>query len=94
MKPPRSVADEEPVRSSLHAKCVVVDAERVFVSSANFTEAGQQRSIEVGLSIRSEWLAKRLIRHFKLLHEHSLAERAICERIQPGGFSRIEITNE
>ena len=73
---PRSVADDEPVRSSLHAKCVVVDAERVFVSSANFTEAGQQRNIEVGLNIQSEWLAKRLIRHFKLLHEHGLAERA------------------
>lgn len=73
---PRSVADEEPVRSSLHAKCVVVDTERVFVSSANFTEAGQQRNIEVGLNIQSEWLAKRLIRHFKLLHEHGLAERA------------------
>ena len=73
---PRSVADEEPVRSSLHAKCVVVDAEQVFVSSANFTEAGQERNIEVGLNIKSEWLAKRLIRHFKLLHEHGLAVRA------------------
>ena len=65
------------VRSSLHAKCVVVDAEHVFVSSANFTEAGQERNIEVGLNIRSEWLAKRLIRHFKLLHEHGLAVRAL-----------------
>ena len=73
---PRSVADEAPVRSSLHAKCVVVDAERVFVSSANFTEAGQQRNIEVGLNIQSEWLAKQLIRHFTLLHERGLAERA------------------
>lgn len=73
---PRSIADDQPVRSSLHAKCVVVDAERVFVSSANFTEAGQERNIEVGLNIESEWLAKRLIRHFRLLHEHGLAVRA------------------
>ena len=73
---PRSVADDKPVRSSLHAKCVVVDAEQVFVSSANFTEAGQERNIEVGLNIRSPWLAKQLIRHFKLLHENGLAERA------------------
>jgi phosphatidylserine/phosphatidylglycerophosphate/cardiolipin synthase-like enzyme len=73
---PRSVADDEPVRSSLHAKCVVVDSEHVFVSSANFTEAGQQRNIEVGLSIRSKWLAQRLIQHFKLLQEHRLTERA------------------
>jgi phosphatidylserine/phosphatidylglycerophosphate/cardiolipin synthase-like enzyme len=73
---PRSVADNEPVRSSLHAKCVVVDEERVFVSSANFTEAGQQRNIEVGLNIQSEWLAKKLVRHFRQLHEHGLAARA------------------
>lgn len=73
---PRSVADEKPVRSSLHAKCVVVDAEQVFVSSANFTKAGQERNIEVGLKIQSGWLAQRLIRHFQLLHEHGLAVRA------------------
>ena len=61
---PRSVDDENPVRSSLHAKCVVVDAEVVFVSSANFTKAGQERNIEVGLRIHSTWLAQRLINHF------------------------------
>ena len=73
---PRSIADDKPVRSSLHAKCVVVDAEHVFVSSANFTEAGQERNIEVGLQIHSTWLAGRLIRHFQLLYEHGLAVRA------------------
>lgn len=73
---PRSIAEDGPVRSSLHAKCVVVDEEQVFVSSANFTEAAQQRNIEVGLSIRSNWLATRLIRHFSLMAEHGLACRA------------------
>ena len=73
---PRSVADDQPARSSLHAKCIVVDSDRVFVSSANFTEAGQKRNIEVGLSIRSDWLGNRLIRHFKLMREHGLVERA------------------
>lgn len=73
---PRSVADGGPVRSSLHAKCIVVDAEQVFVSSANFTQAAQQRNIEVGLSIRSPWLANRLVHHFRKLHEHGLAVRA------------------
>ncbi len=73
---PRSVDDENPVRSSLHAKCVVVDSEQVFVSSANFTKAGQKRNIEVGLRIQSPWLAQRLTRHFQLLQEHDLAIRA------------------
>lgn len=71
---PRSLAEDK--RSSLHAKCVVVDSEQVFVSSANFTKAGQERNIEVGLKIESSWLAQRLIRHFRLLHEHGLAVRA------------------
>lgn len=71
---PRSVAEYK--RSSLHAKCVVVDAEQVLVSSANFTKAGQERNIEVGLKIESAWLAQRLIRHFQLLHEHRLAVQA------------------
>lgn len=52
---------------------MVVDAEHVFVSSANFTEAGQDRNIEVGLNIRSEWLARQLIKHFKHLYEHEAA---------------------
>jgi phosphatidylserine/phosphatidylglycerophosphate/cardiolipin synthase-like enzyme len=71
---PRSMAEDK--RSSLHAKCVVVDAKQVFVSSANFTKAGQERNIEVGLKIESEWLAGRITRHFQLLHEHGLTVRA------------------
>ncbi len=73
---PRSIADDERVRSSLHAKCVVVDDRKVFVSSANFTEAGQERNIEVGLTIESEWLAMRITQHFKHLHDQGLAKKA------------------
>jgi hypothetical protein len=36
---------------SMHAKCVVVDGARAFVSSANFTQRGQERNIEVGVLI-------------------------------------------
>ncbi len=73
---PRSVSDDEKVRSSLHAKCVVIDEKDVFVSSANFTKAGQERNIEVGLKIESPALAKRLINHFNQLAAHKLAVRA------------------
>ena len=71
---PRSL--EMGKRSSLHAKCIVVDGEQVFVSSANFTKAGQERNIEVGLSIKNEWLAKKLTQHFQKLREQDLAKRA------------------
>ena len=40
-----------PPYSSLHAKCVVVDGTRAFVSSANFTQRAQERNIEVGVLI-------------------------------------------
>jgi phosphatidylserine/phosphatidylglycerophosphate/cardiolipin synthase-like enzyme len=36
---------------SLHAKCVVVDGVKAFISSANFTQRGQERNIEVGVLI-------------------------------------------
>ncbi|TVS20812.1 MAG: phospholipase, partial [Planctomycetaceae bacterium] len=48
----------------------------VFVSSANFTEAGQERNIEVGLKIESQWLAKQITTHFRHLVDYGLAKRA------------------
>ena len=64
---PRSLDLEADKRACLHAKCVVVDGEAVFVSSANFTEAAQERNIEMGLLVRSRWLAERVTRHFETL---------------------------
>lgn len=60
--------------ASLHAKCVVVDNRSVFVSSANFTEAAQQRNLEVGLLIHSRSLAERLTRHFDTLLSEGLLQ--------------------
>ncbi|WP_437681705.1 DISARM system phospholipase D-like protein DrmC [Sorangium sp. So ce131] len=45
---------------SLHAKCVVVDGARAFVSSANFTQRGQERNIEVGVLIEDPSFASYL----------------------------------
>jgi phosphatidylserine/phosphatidylglycerophosphate/cardiolipin synthase-like enzyme len=74
---PRSVSDDGPVRSSLHAKCVVVDVKDVFVSSANFTEAGQVRNIEVGLRLTDEKVAQKIVEHFRKLVESGQFQRAI-----------------
>ncbi|MGH7506603.1 MAG: phospholipase D-like domain-containing protein [Longimicrobiales bacterium] len=54
-------------RSSLHAKCVVVDRSVAFISSANFTVAAQRRNIEIGTLIRSQPFADRLDSHFDAL---------------------------
>ncbi len=65
-----SALELEPARrSSLHAKCVVVDQQAAFVSSANFTEAAQERNVEVGVLIRSKPLAAQITRHFHALVE-------------------------
>ena len=64
---PRSLAAEPRNRAALHAKCVVIDAGDLFVSSANFTEAGHEKNIEVGLLLRSPAIAQQLLRFFHAL---------------------------
>jgi phosphatidylserine/phosphatidylglycerophosphate/cardiolipin synthase-like enzyme len=61
---PRSLETDSARRACLHAKCVVIDGKDVFVSSANFTEAAQQRNIEIGLLIHSADVARWVTRHF------------------------------
>lgn len=64
---PRGVVADRTRAAALHAKCVVVDGEDVFVSSANFTEAAQQRNIEIGLLLRSTHIAERITQFFNSL---------------------------
>ena len=85
---PRSLDTAPAQRAALHAKlkCVVVDRQRVFVSSANFTEAAQERNIEVGLLIQSGWLAERIAGHFEAM----VADRLLLpvyrrRRVRPRG---------
>ena len=43
---------------SLHAKCIVVDERVALIGSANFTDRGQSRNVEVGAMIEDEAFAK------------------------------------
>lgn len=65
---PRALETEGSSRASLHAKCVVVDRAAALISSANFTEAAQQRNIEVGLLVRNRALAGRVAAYFDELY--------------------------
>ncbi|HMR73755.1 MAG TPA: DISARM system phospholipase D-like protein DrmC [Polyangiaceae bacterium] len=47
--------------ASLHAKCIVVDERKALVTSANFTDRGQTRNIEVGVLIDDAAFAKQLL---------------------------------
>jgi len=64
---PRSLSENPERRSSLHAKCVVIDRKAALVTSANFTQAAQQRNIEVGVLIRHMPTVKRLVEYFEQL---------------------------
>jgi phosphatidylserine/phosphatidylglycerophosphate/cardiolipin synthase-like enzyme len=52
------------VFASLHAKCVVVDGRWVFATSANFTNRGQSRNVEVGLLVDDASVATALEAQF------------------------------
>lgn len=62
---PRALVPGGPQRGSLHAKCVVVDRSIALVTSANFTEAAQQRNIEAGLLIRHQGMVDRILMYFE-----------------------------
>jgi phosphatidylserine/phosphatidylglycerophosphate/cardiolipin synthase-like enzyme len=70
---PRSLDLSSHERSAMHAKCIVVDGRELFISSANFTEAAQNRNVEVGILVRSPSAAQNLARHFDAL----VAERLL-----------------
>ena len=71
---PRSVEMGSPA-GVLHAKAVVADEESVFITSANLTEAAQDRNIELGLLVRDRALAATTVIHFRTLIERNLLHR-------------------
>lgn len=73
---PRPLADDDASKSAcLHAKFVISDSQHVFLSSANFTEAAQQRNIEAGVLLDSSVLARDMESHFQSLIEYGFLKR-------------------
>ena len=72
---PRSLDALAGQRSALHAKAIIVDDLRVFVTSANFTEAAHDRNIECGVLLHSAAVASALTRQFDSLIEAKLLTR-------------------
>jgi phosphatidylserine/phosphatidylglycerophosphate/cardiolipin synthase-like enzyme len=63
----RALAINHAQRASLHAKCIVIDQRKTFVTSANFTEAAQLRNIEAGVLVTDSNFARSLIGQFEAL---------------------------
>ncbi|MGH7138390.1 MAG: DISARM system phospholipase D-like protein DrmC [Pirellulales bacterium] len=64
---PRSLDTTVGGRSSLHAKCIVVDREAALSTSANFTDAAQHRNIECGVMVRNAAFCRRIAEYFEAL---------------------------
>jgi len=64
---PRGVREQPSARANQHAKCVVVDGQRVFITSANYTEWAQERNIELGVVVDDRVMAERVIAKFGAL---------------------------
>jgi phosphatidylserine/phosphatidylglycerophosphate/cardiolipin synthase-like enzyme len=61
--------------ASLHAKCVVVDARDSLVTSANFTDRGQTRNLELGVLIRDRSFAEILVGQWRGLIAQGIVRR-------------------
>ncbi len=57
---PVSLGLDHAKRASMHAKFVIADGERCFITSANFTEAAQKKNIEVGVELSETKEARKL----------------------------------
>ena len=73
---PRALNPGGDTRACLHAKCIVVDGERAFISSANFTEAAHVRNIEAGVLLADPGVASALQAQF-----HALVTRGLLCRL-------------
>jgi phosphatidylserine/phosphatidylglycerophosphate/cardiolipin synthase-like enzyme len=72
---PRALNTDSHIRASLHAKVVVVDRTKLFLTSANFTEAAQQRNIEMGLLSQAAYLAEQVAAYFEGLRQSGQLQR-------------------
>ncbi len=72
---PRGLSTDPATRATWHAKCVVVDDELAFVTSANFTEWAQERNVEAGVLVRSRHFNAQLRQQFESLLRAGLVVR-------------------
>ena len=72
---PRTVSTDRAVAATWHAKCVLVDEDLAFVSSANFTEWAQQRNVEAGVLLRNRHFSGQLLQQFQGLIDSKKVRR-------------------
>jgi len=73
---PRSLTVSAESKACLHAKCVVVDEERLLITSSNFTEAAHERNIEAGVLLADPVAARAMCSQFETLVTRRILLRA------------------
>jgi phosphatidylserine/phosphatidylglycerophosphate/cardiolipin synthase-like enzyme len=73
---PRALGGDKLTRAVLHAKCIVVDDHKAFVTSANLTTAAQERNIEAGILVEDAGLAESLRMQFETLVRAGILKQA------------------
>lgn len=74
---PRAIDPVPSKRASLHAKCIVTDNRYAFVSSANFTERGQKRNIEIGVRVDSPHIAAGISNYILNLIDEQVLQKLV-----------------
>lgn len=69
---PRGLENDSRRRAVVHAKCLIADSNTAFVTSANLTEAAQEKNVEVGVLIKDGEKAQQLRSYFEGLIETRL----------------------
>ena len=64
---PRGLEMERAGRATMHAKVVVIDRRKAFVTSANLTERAQNKNIELGVLVDHASIAARIASYFEVL---------------------------
>ena len=59
-------------RATMHAKVVVIDRRKAFVTSANLTARAQSENIEIGVLVNHSRLAFQIARYFETLRKAGL----------------------
>jgi phosphatidylserine/phosphatidylglycerophosphate/cardiolipin synthase-like enzyme len=72
---PRTVTHDKADSATWHAKCVLVDEELAFVTSANFTEWAHQRNVEAGVLMKNRHFADQLRQQFEGLIQSKQVRR-------------------
>lgn len=69
---PQALETEWKNRASLHSKVIIVDRKRLFISSANLTDAAHEKNIETGVILESSKDAERIASYFDGLAEKGI----------------------